>query len=141
MILICICLLYCFTRNLCLLPESVTDLPRTSKCLEGLILCDTEKLTRGHAFDLVYSSLRQCFCPKLPCRLANDLNSWVGKRRKVVGRSKTQGKPQCLSPEEGDGASQVLPSVSITQNCSSTNINHLLLPWGKIILYANSKYV
>lgn len=69
----------------------MSDLPRTSKCLEGLILFDTEELTR------VSNS---------PAELASDLNYWVGNRRKEAGRSETQDKPQYLSPEEGEGARQ-----------------------------------
>ena len=61
LILICICLLYCFTWLLFLLHESMFDLPRASKYLEDLILFDTKKLPKGHAFDLVYSPLGQCF--------------------------------------------------------------------------------
>lgn len=39
----------------------MSDLSITSKCLEGLILFDTEKLTRGHTSGLVYDPLGHGF--------------------------------------------------------------------------------
>lgn len=57
MICICICWLSCFTGLLFLLHASVSHLPKTSKCLEDQISLDTEKLARGHSFDLVSSSI------------------------------------------------------------------------------------
>ena len=97
LILICICLLYCFTWLLFLLHESMFDLPRASKYLEDLILFDTKKLPKGHAFDLVYSPLGQCF----PLKTFLQTSKWLT----LLNGKKWEPRQVTMPvPKEGDGA-------------------------------------
>lgn len=103
--------------------ESVSDLPMTSKWLEGLIL-------RGHASDLICDPLGHGFYPLLQIRKYQIIEWRREGREWEEVRAETSLKPASDRKPFPRRCYHLLDNTA--QSWSSTNTKHLLLPGIKV---------